>query len=98
MKARWSRRTALALVLGLAAGAASLHAWVTPSRLTYLTFSAAVALPGVTLPAGTYAFEPASPNTAANVVLVKNRARTVKFYSGFTLRVERRGATDHSSV
>jgi hypothetical protein len=98
MKARWIRRTALALVLGFAAGAAPLDAWVTSSRLTYLTFNAAVALPGVTLPAGTYAFELAAPNTAANVVLVKNRARTVQFYSGFTRRVERHADLDHSSV
>ena len=98
MKAQGIGCAALALVFGLAAGAASLQARVTSSRLSYLTFNAAVALPGVTLPAGTYAFELAAPNTAANVVLVKNRARTVQFYSGFTRRVDRPVATDRASV
>src|SRR5512147_2002355 len=54
MAHRWSWLTAFGVVLGLAAGAASLHAWTTPAGLSYLTFSGPVALPGVTLQAGTY--------------------------------------------
>src|SRR5688572_8978018 len=41
-------------------------------RLTVLTFSAPVQLPGQTLPAGTYRFEMADINNAAHVVRVLN--------------------------
>ena len=91
MAHRWSWITALGLVLGLAAGASSLHAWTTPTRLSYLTFSSPVALPGVTLRPGTYAFEIADMNGSANVVLVRNRTRTEAFYMGLTNPVDRPG-------
>ena len=58
-------------------------------NLTFLTFSRAVALPGVTLEPGTYAFEVRTPDTAANVVLVRDRARMRPLFQGFTHRVPR---------
>jgi len=80
--------TAVAIAVGLAAAAPTVHGWGNSSRLTYLTFSAPVMLPGVTLAAGTYAFELADP-LAGDVVLVRNRARTNVFFLGFTRRVAR---------
>jgi hypothetical protein len=48
-----------------------------------------VALPGVTLQPGTYAFEVADLVGASNVILVRNKARTESFYMGMTNRVSR---------
>ena len=45
-------------------------------RLTILTFSAPVQLPGMTLPAGKYRFEMADINSAAHVVRVLNEDGT----------------------
>ena len=90
MKTRSTFLTALALAFGLAAaGAASAHAWGNGSGLTYLTFSGPVALPGVTLEAGTYAFELHDPANSTNVVLVRDRNRRRPFYLGITQRVAR---------
>ena len=68
---------------------ASVHGWSNASRLTYLTFNRAVALPGVTLQAGTYAFDILNPESTANVVRVRNRERTKVFYVGLTRRIPR---------
>ena len=59
------------------------------SHANYLTFSKAVALPGVVLPAGTYTFEVANSDTSANVVRVASRASRRQLYQGFTERVSR---------
>lgn len=48
-------------------------------RLTILTFSAPVQLPGMTLPAGKYRFEMADINNAAHVVRVLNEDGTKVF-------------------
>src|SRR5207247_2104417 len=45
-------------------------------RLTIMTFSAPVQLPGVTLPAGKYRFEMADINNAAHTVRVLNEDGT----------------------
>ena len=99
MKTRSTFLTALALAFGLAAGAASAQAFGHASRLTYLTFSGPVALPGVTLAAGTYAFELADPASSSNVVVVRDRNRTRSFYLGLTLMVPRpAGMNDRSTL
>lgn len=87
--------TAFTLALGLAAGAASAHAWGNATRLTYLTFSGPVALPGVTLDAGTYAFELYDPGISTDVVLVRDRTRTHPFFLGFTRRIPRPDGMSH---
>ena len=70
----------------------SAHAWT--SNTNYLTFNAPVALPGVTLPAGTYTFR-IPTDMDRNVVQVLNRAETKSYYMGITRPVSRpRGATD----
>jgi len=65
---------------------ASAQAW--NSDTNYVTFSAPVALPGVTLAAGTYVFR--SPTELdKNVVQVMNRTQTVSYFMGFTTPVDR---------
>jgi len=72
--------------------AASAHAWT--SDINYLTFSGPVALPGVTLPAGTYTFRMPS-DSDRNVVQVMNRAQSKSYYLGITRPVSRpRAGTD----
>jgi len=86
-----NRRTALAACVGLLGAlvtAASLRAQ-TANHLQYLTFSGAVALPGVTLAAGSYSFEIADPNGTNSVVLVRDRASRKAMFMGLTNRIER---------
>jgi hypothetical protein len=79
------------VVLALTAGAASVYARGPFARTTYLTFSGPVALPGVTLAAGSYVFELADPTGGSNAVVVRNKARTEHYFLGLTLRVDRPG-------
>jgi hypothetical protein len=81
---------ALTLTLGgLGAGSASIHASSNADHLTFLTFSGPVALPGVTLGAGTYVFDLVSPGTNADVVRVRNKARTQTYFLGITKRTSK---------
>jgi hypothetical protein len=65
---------------------ASAQAWNTDTN--YVTFSAPVALPGVTLAAGTYVFR--SPTELdKNVVQVLNRKQTETYFMGFTAPADR---------
>jgi len=99
MTRRLSFLTALVALFALAGGVSSIHAVTTENRLTYLTFSEPVALPGVTLEPGEYSFELAVPTTAANVVSVRNKARTKAYFMGFTQRIDRpRGMGDGGAV
>ena len=66
--------------------AASAHAWTNDTN--YLTFSGPVALPGVTLPAGTYTFRSPS-GIDKNLVQVMNRAQTKSYFMGITRPVSR---------
>jgi hypothetical protein len=85
------RKSLLALaVIGVLA-AASAHAWT--NDINYVTFSGPIALPGVTLPAGTYAFRTPS-DFDRNIVQVMNRAENKSYYIGITRPVSRpRGGT-----
>jgi hypothetical protein len=87
---RIARRHVLAgsgvLLFALVLSATS-FAWNTAARTNSLTFRSAVALPGVTLPAGTYLFEVVPDHTDIVRVLSTNR-RTVH-YTGFTRVIER---------
>jgi len=67
MTHRSSFLTAAAVVLGLASGAASPRAETNPTRLTYLTFSGPVGLPGVTLAAASTVSKAVAKDVAANV-------------------------------
>ena len=79
----------LAAFLGVAV-MQSHSAALSSNRSMYLTFSAPVGLPGVSLGTGTYIFEQASPaGPAADVVRVLSRDRKLVYYQGFTTTVER---------
>jgi hypothetical protein len=77
----------------------TLSASVRSNRIQYLTFSAPVSLPGVTLSRGTYTFEVANPEASADIVRVRNRATDAVVFLGFTYRVERpKGKADNRPI
>jgi hypothetical protein len=92
MTNRFNRRGLLVLaglgLLGLVAASPG-HASVDSERSTQLTFSKPFSLPGVTLGAGTYIFERASPLSSIEVVRVSSRDRRFVYYLGFTELVQR---------
>jgi hypothetical protein len=88
---RASVLTACGVVLALFWGTAPGGAWSNSSQLTYLTFSRDVALPGVTLQAGTYAFDVVNVASSADIVRVRNRERTKVYYVGITQGIARPG-------
>jgi hypothetical protein len=64
--------------LALTAAAATAQT-IPPDRTTYVTFSAPISLPGMTLPAGTYTFKLLDSNTDRHIVQVFNREGTKLF-------------------
>ena len=60
-----------------------------PSHRTVLTFSAPVALPGVSLSPGSYIFEIADPDAGGDAVVVKELTRAQIVYMGLTAAVRR---------
>jgi hypothetical protein len=92
MTNRLHRKAALAIfglaLIGLSTAAPS-QGGEDSNRTTHLTFSKPVALPGVSLPAGTYIFERASPYNAIDVVRVSSEDRRFVYYAGFTELVPR---------
>ena len=54
-----------------------------------ITFSGPVALPGVVLPAGSYTFEIANPESSQRVVRVSRRDTGQVYFAGFTRMVPR---------
>ena len=70
-------------------GAASTGAIADTRRTTYFTFSKAVQMPGVTLPAGTYIFEVANHEGAGDIVRVLSRDRSQVHLMKFTRFVYR---------
>jgi hypothetical protein len=69
-------------------GLSTTTAWSNP-RVNHLTFNGAVALPGVTLPAGTYVFEVVG--ASGDVVRVSSKQGR-HYFMGFTQRIERPAA------
>src|SRR3954470_16829588 len=81
------RKMVLAAIGLVAAGfVATAHA--RSADRTSLTVSKDVALPAVDLPAGTYVYDIATPDSSHDVVRVATRDGQVR-YMGFTLRVQR---------
>ena len=81
----------VAAVAGVLA-ASSLHAASNLMPMTMannLTFSTPVALPGVTLAAGTYVFASGPGGTNPNIVRVLSPNRQKLFYLGFTVPIVR---------
>jgi hypothetical protein len=83
------RLTAAALVaIGTLTLAGSLHA-TTIAHTNYVTVSAPIALPGVSLPAGTYIFEVPLDRASLDLVRVKSRAGRKVYLTAFTQTVNR---------
>ena len=68
-------------------------AFVDPSRTTHFTFSGAVRLPGVTLPAGVYTFRVVTSNGGSDVVSVTSRDRSKVYLMKLTRPVYRPSAS-----
>jgi len=81
--------------VGVCVAAALALAFVTAGRAemashpNIITLSQPAALPGQVLPPGVYVFELANPETASDVIRVRNRNTGQALYSGFTRRVDR---------
>ena len=76
------------LVVLVFAAASGANAFTSDKR-TYFTFSQPVALPGVTLPAGTYMFRLADPNTSRRTIQVSNAKGTESYAILLTMPSER---------
>jgi len=84
-----------ALLLG--ATAQPTGAWSDANHREYLTFSAAVAIPGAVLPAGTYIFEVPSPSSSHTLLSVRSRDGKKVYLTQFT-RIVRRAANADQHV
>jgi len=85
------RKSLLAIaILGVLVAAS---AYALTNDTNHVTFSGPIALPGVTLPAGTYTFRTPS-DFDKNIVQVMDRGETKSYYMGITRPVSRpRGGT-----
>ncbi len=77
----------LVVLVGAASGANAFTS--TSDKRTYFTFNQPVALPGVTLPAGTYMFRLADDTTSRKVIQIANREGTESFAMLHTMPVYR---------
>jgi hypothetical protein len=82
------------LVCALASGANAF----TSDKRTYFTFNQPVALPGMTLPAGTYMFRIANPDTSRNVIQVANKQGTESYALLHTIQAMRPDAAKDSEI
>lgn len=85
---------AAALVACLAPGARA-DEW---NKRTFLTFSGPVQVPGVTLPAGTYTFEIANPDTTRHVIRVSSQDGTKTYGMFMTIPNDRMEPPDDNVV
>jgi hypothetical protein len=67
-------------------------------RRALFTFSQPVTLPGITLPAGTYMFRLATPETDRNIVQITSPDRSVVYATVFARRVQREQPSDAPDV
>ncbi len=77
----------LVVLVGAASGANAFTS--TSDKRTYFTFNQPVALPGVTLPAGTYMFRLADDTTSRKVIQVANKQGTESYAMLHTMPVYR---------
>ena len=89
----------------IAFGAAILAAGLAPSahadeftKLTLLTFSGPVDVPGITLPAGTYRFELADPTTSRRVIRVSDKDGSKTYGMFFSIPNQRMTPADKPVV
>jgi hypothetical protein len=67
------------------------------NKLTYLTFSGPVNMPGITLPAGTYRFELMDPDSSRRVIRVSDKEGT-KHYGIFLSMSDQKSAPSENPV
>ena len=77
---------AAALLVSLTPGVARADEW---DKKTFLTFSGPVQIPGATLPAGTYTFEIANPDTSRHVIRVSSKDGSKHYGLFLTIPAER---------
>ena len=68
------------------------------TKVNHLTFSKAVALPGVVLPAGAYTFERGVDSSTRDIVMVRARNGGEPLYQGFTQAVRRPAGIPHDRM
>lgn len=71
---------------------------ITYDKLTYLTFSGPVQIPGVTLAAGTYRFRLTNPDTSRNVLQVLSNDGATVYAMFHTIPDSRTALTDEATV
>ena len=86
----------LVVLVGAASGANAFTS--TSDKRTYFTFNQPVALPGVTLPAGTYMFRLADDTTSRKVIQVANKQGTESFAMLHTMPAYRSDAPRDSEI
>ena len=86
----------LVVLVGAASGANAFT--TTADKRTYFTFNQPVALPGVTLPAGTYMFRLADDTTTRKVIQVTNKKGTESFAMLHTMPMYRADAARDPEV
>lgn len=96
--ARPSLFPSLAAAVLLAATTGAAVSAYTFDKLTYLTFSQPVQIPGVTLDAGTYRFHLADPSTGRSVVQVLSNDGAVVYAMFHTIPDMRATVTDEATV
>jgi hypothetical protein len=95
-----TRKSVLAVFGALTVGlvlTVPMHGAEVDHRTNYLTFSGPVALPGVTLQAGTYIFERLI-DTEPDIIVVRDRDRSKVYYMAFTHRAERPAGMSRTSA
>ena|SRR5688572_30758423 len=90
--------TALLVVLAVAFTAPPMQAGVALTKVNRLTFSRAVALPGVVLLPGSYTFEAGALGTNPDIVRVTSSDYQKLYYAGFTQRVARPANTPPNEI
>lgn len=86
---------AVGLVAAMTAAPASA---VTYDKLTHLTFSGSVQIPGATLAAGTYRFRLANPDTSRNVIQVLSHDGSIVYAMFHTIPDSRMRVTEDATV
>jgi len=95
MLKRFISASALVLLVHGMAGTADAFTY---DKRTYFTFNQSVALPGVTLPAGTYMFRLADPDTTRRVIQVSDKQGTQSYALLLTMPADREDPSKDSEI
>jgi len=95
MLKRFASASVLVVLVSVLASGANAF---THDKRTYFTFSQPITLPGMTLPAGTYMFRLANPDTSRNVIQVANKEGTQSFALLHAIQAQRSDAPKDSEI